>query len=366
MSSDDRIRVLAGATAFGLYEDGLLGVLQERRFLKLRARQTIVATGATEHPMIFENNDLPGVMLGDAARRLQGLHAVTPGRAAVVVAADDRGVEVALDLRAAGVVVTAVVDARDGAESADIDALRAGGTTILRRSTVLAARGAGRVERAVVGDLDGRSVSEHSCDLVCLVGGTEPAAALVGHAGVKLRAEADGRLTPGPLPRDVLVAGEAAGLAGLDAILVSGRLAGARAARALAGPGRLDARVSELGEAMTSARGHAARPSVAIAPGRAAAGGGGTKRFVCLCEDVTEKDVRQAVAEGFDHIETLKRYTTVTMGPCQGKMCHRLSIELCAAVTGRTVEETGSTTARPRPSPCRSARSRRAPTIPSS
>jgi sarcosine oxidase subunit alpha len=341
VSSDDRIRVLAGATAFGLYEDGLLGVLQERRFLKLRARQTIVATGATEHPMIFENNDLPGVMLGDAAQRLQGLHGVTPGRAAVVVAADDRGVEVALDLRAAGVVVTVLVDARDDAQSADIDALRAGGTTILRRSTVLAARGSGRVERAVVGDLDGRAVSEHSCDLVCLVGGTEPAAGLVGHAGVKLRAEADGRLTPGPLPRDVLVAGEAAGLGGLDAVLASGRLAGARAARALAGPGRLDARVSELHEAVTIAGRAAARPAVSIAPGSAA------KRFVCLCEDVTEKDVRQAVAEGFDHIETLKRYTTVTMGPCQGKMCHRLSIGLCAAVTGRTVEETGATTARP-------------------
>src|SRR5262249_7320186 len=53
------------------------------------------------------------------------------------------------------------------------------------------------------------------------------------------------------------------------------------------------------------------------------------------------------IAEGFDHLETVKRYTTVTMGPCQGKMCHRLSIEVCAGLTGRTVEETGTTTARP-------------------
>ncbi|MGH7267421.1 MAG: glycine cleavage T C-terminal barrel domain-containing protein, partial [Candidatus Rokuibacteriota bacterium] len=73
----------------------------------------------------------------------------------------------------------------------------------------------------------------------------------------------------------------------------------------------------------------------------------GAKKFVCLCEDVTEKDLRQAIAEGFDHLETLKRYTTVTMGPCQGKMCHRPAIDLCAALTGRTVEETGTTTARP-------------------
>src|SRR5262249_46382033 len=75
--------------------------------------------------------------------------------------------------------------------------------------------------------------------------------------------------------------------------------------------------------------------------------GEGAKRFVCLCEDVTEKDVRQAVAEGFDGIELVKRYTTVTMGPCQGKMCHRLSIDLCAAATGRTAEEAATARARP-------------------
>jgi sarcosine oxidase subunit alpha len=185
-------------------------------------------------------------------------------------------------------------------------------------------------------------VSELSCDLVCLVTGVEPAAGLLGHAGGKLRVGDDGRLTPGPLPAGVLAAGEAAGLSGLDAILTSGRLAGAEAALALSGPGgRLDARVSELREALSSRRRPVANRASSIAPGGAA------KRFVCLCEDVTEKDVRQAIAEGFDHIETLKRYTTVTMGPCQGKMCHRLSIDVCAAVTGRTVEETGATTSRP-------------------
>jgi sarcosine oxidase subunit alpha len=73
----------------------------------------------------------------------------------------------------------------------------------------------------------------------------------------------------------------------------------------------------------------------------------GQKRFACLCEDVTEKDLADAIAEGFDHIETLKRYSTVTMGPCQGKMCHFNSIGICAAYTGRSYPDTGRTTARP-------------------
>jgi sarcosine oxidase subunit alpha len=71
------------------------------------------------------------------------------------------------------------------------------------------------------------------------------------------------------------------------------------------------------------------------------------KKFVCPCEDVTLKDIDQAVQEGFDHIETLKRYSTVTMGPCQGKMCAMNAVAACARATGRTISETGTTTSRP-------------------
>src|SRR5262249_60030344 len=67
----------------------------------------------------------------------------------------------------------------------------------------------------------------------------------------------------------------------------------------------------------------------------------------CLCEDVTTKDRSQAIAEGFDHIETLKRYATVGMGPCQGKMCGQTATEVCAALTGRAVGAVGTTTSRP-------------------
>jgi sarcosine oxidase subunit alpha len=343
VAAESRIRVLAGATAFGLYEGGLLGVLQGRRFVKLRARATVVATGAFEHPLVFENNDLPGVMLGSGARRLGALYGVRAGRRALVVAGDDRGLEVALDLLAIGVAVAAVADAQPAAESAAAAALRAAGVPILDGMTVLEARGRGAVSAALVGRADsGGDAREVACDLVCLATGLEPAAGLIGQAGGRLRpGGAGGRLVPASLPPGVFAAGAVAGVDGLDAAIASGRLAGARGALAVMGePPGLRARVAELSE---QARGPdpAPRRTLASAP-RA-----GAKKFVCLCEDVTEKDLRQAVAEGFDHIETMKRYTTVTMGPCQGKMCHRLSIDLCAQLTGRTVAETGTTTARP-------------------
>ena len=71
------------------------------------------------------------------------------------------------------------------------------------------------------------------------------------------------------------------------------------------------------------------------------------RSFVCLCNDVSTADLRDAIGEGFDHIETLKRYTTLTMGPCQGRMCQLSGIGVCARETGRSMGETGVTTARP-------------------
>ena len=71
------------------------------------------------------------------------------------------------------------------------------------------------------------------------------------------------------------------------------------------------------------------------------------RAFVCLCSDVSSQDLVDAIDEGFDHIETLKRYTTTTMGPCQGRMCQLPAIGVCARQTARSMGETGVTTARP-------------------
>src|SRR5205085_1266739 len=71
-------------------------------------------------------------------------------------------------------------------------------------------------------------------------------------------------------------------------------------------------------------------------------GEGGKRCFACLCEDVTVKDVHQSVAEGFDSLELSKRYTTVTMGPCQGRMCHLPSARLMARETAQSMAAVGA------------------------
>ena len=90
----------------------------------------------------------------------------------------------------------------------------------------------------------------------------------------------------------------------------------------------------------------AARGQYAVPPA-VASDGPKSRAFTCFCEDVSAKDIGRCVKEGYDSIELCKRYTTVTMGPCQGRMCQLTSIRLMAQETGQKLEQVGTTTARP-------------------
>ncbi|MBI2878927.1 MAG: (2Fe-2S)-binding protein, partial [Candidatus Rokubacteria bacterium] len=351
VEGEPRIQRLQTATAFGVYEGLLLGVMQGRRLYRVRMRQLVVATGGFEHPLVFQGNDLPGVFLGTGLQRLITLDGVRPGRAAVVVTNADHGWAVAQDLLAVGVEVAAVAEARPELPPA-AEALAAAGVKCFAGTTIHDARGRRHVEGALLVRLDagGDPVagSERliACDLIAVSTTPEPAGALL--------AQADGRLgydpaldavVPQALASSVHAAGAVTGLSDLGFALLGGRLAGLEAASALGLGGGEASRMATLRAEVEAHRARLRRglrvrqltsvPSV------------GRKRFVCLCEDVTEKDLADAVREGFDHLETLKRYTTVTMGPCQGKMCHLPAIGVTARLTGRGMAETGTTTARP-------------------
>jgi sarcosine oxidase, subunit alpha len=171
-----------------------------------------------------------------------------------------------------------------------------------------------------------------ACDLVLISGGHAPAASLPLQAGARaVHDEATGGLELSGLPEGVLVAGELAGAYGPEAIERSGTRAGLRAAGAPA-PSGDDA--------------PSGPPPVVATPPPSASNGSG-KCFACFCEDVTAKDIAYCVEEGYDSFELLKRYATVTMGPCQGRMCQLASARLLAKETGRTTAEVGLTTARP-------------------
>lgn len=345
--AEPRIRHLAGATAFGLYEGRLLGVMQGERLIKVRAQRIVVATGGFETPLVFQNNDRPGVFLGEGLQRLRTLYGIIPGRRALVIGNGNRALSLARELLAAGIEIATVADARpEPQDSADLRSLREARVPLLSGHTVLEARGRKHVEAAVLVALDGDgrpipgSEKIVGCDLLALATGWQPASALLAHGGARLDYRADlGGFFPADLPSWLFAAGEVRGVQGQGAIQRDGRRAGLTAALSLGGGAGSD-RALALALEGEAPQPLSIRPIVSVPHPR-------SKRFVCLCEDVTEKDLAEAVREGFDHIETLKRYTTLTMGPCQGKMCHSSSIGVCAALLGRSLPETGTTTARP-------------------
>ena len=320
VAASEGITVLSSATAFGLYEDNLLGVLTPDRLIKFRARRVVVATGTIEQPLMFDGNDRPGVMLGSGAQRLVRLYGVKPGETAVVATATNEGYATAIELHKAGVTVAAVVDSRpEPAWGVVADAVRGAEIPTLIGHVVTRAEGRRHVKAAVVERLEsGAPVGDRqriACDLICMSGGLEPADALVRQSG------SDATLA------DVYSAGAVAGAGNLAQAVRQGREAGTQAGGS--------------SSPQPPATSSTSTDKGLLLPG------GGKKRFVCFCEDITAGDIEQAVQEGFDDIQTLKRYSTVTMGPCQGKMCHAAVAAICARATGRSVDEVGSTTSRP-------------------
>ena len=342
------VEILSEAPALGHF-DGLVAVWQGDTLHQVRARHHVFATGAIEQPLVFAGNDLPGVMLSGGALRLANLYGVRPGARAVIATTSDRGIEAALGLSAVGVEVLAVADLRAG-PGRDDTPLRDLGTTILSGWTVVEARGRAAVTGAVLepipGTPGGASMRfELDCDLVVVSGGEAPATALISQAGGSTAYDpARGHFAVSGLPPAIAVAGQVGGQASTQAAADSGELAGLEAALALGlAPGEdgAAARRDELRARLE----HPAAPSEAIPPPSAGAGRG--RAFACLCEDVTAKDIHRSVEEGYDSIELCKRFTTVMMGPCQGRMCQLPAVRLMASETGQDLGQVGTTTARP-------------------
>ena len=338
------VEILTRASALG-YFDGLVPVWQGDTLHQIRAPRHIIATGMIEQPLVFAGNDLPGVMLSGGALRLAELYSVRPGSRAVVVTTSDRGLGAALSLQDDGVEILAVADLRTGPSSL-AEQLRARGIEVLSGHTVLEASGKKGVERAVlapVGATDGER--SFDCDLVVVSGGAAPATSLLLQAGGSAKYDEQlGSFVVTGVPDMLGTAGEVSGVHGDEAIAASGALAGYEAAHAL-GLGDSASRAAAESHRAELDRLTAEPINVAVPP--AASGDGRGKCFSCYCEDVTTKDIKLSIAEGYDSIELSKRYTTVTMGPCQGRMCQLSSIRLMAKETGQSLGTVGMTTARP-------------------
>ena len=336
------IEVMTGAVCNGAFTDNWLPVLRGNRLHKIRAKQVVLATGSFEQPMVFRNNDLPGVMLSSAAQRLMRLYGVAPGKRGVIATANDHGYELALDLLDAGVEVAAVVDLRAApSSSAVVENLVAHAVRVERGKAIYEAIGKKHVEAVRLARIEGQGETGAAgrpiaCDFVCTATGYSPAGNLVWYAGGSFSYDDETAMHRiASLPADMFAAGSLNGTYQLDAVMADGKRAGWEAAKAL---GKVQ------GEPPTVPADGLARQITHPFPMFAHPKG---REFVDVDEDLQIKDIKNAIADGYDDIQLLKRYSTLGMGPSQGRTSNIAGIRITASVTGKSPDEIGTTTSRP-------------------
>ncbi|OYU97866.1 MAG: sarcosine oxidase subunit alpha family protein, partial [Burkholderiales bacterium PBB5] len=301
-------------TVYGLYDHGLAAAVQtvggavRERLWKIRAQRTVIAIGAFERPMLFPDNDRPGVMLASAVEQYAVRYGVACGRRIVVATACDSGYRTAQVLKAAGMDVAAIVDVRErsGAEAP-------AGVVVYRASAIVAVAGRRAVRSVTIAPQAGGALQTIAADCIASAGGWTPAVNLYSMAGGKLRWAAESSMFVPALA--------------LPRIEMVGRCAG-----------DFEAADAPLGVPADNRPSSAALASLGRQPG---------KVFVDLQNDVSASDVELAARENYRSVEHLKRYTTMGMATEQGKTSNVNALVLMGEHTGRTPGEVGTTKFRP-------------------
>jgi sarcosine oxidase subunit alpha len=356
LAARETVTLLTRTTAFGYYQDNMVGLLERvtdhltdppdhlprERLWQVRAKRVVIAAGALERPLVFPENDRPGIMLADAARTFLARHGVAAGSRAVVFTATDSAYAAAIEAKAAGVSVALVADLRREASPAAA-AARAAGIRVDLATTIEATSGGLSVESVRLARIapngsiaPGETVA---CDLVLHSAGFTPTVHLFSQSRGKLRFDAArGVFLPGEPHEDAVCAGACNGAETLAAALAEGHAAGATSARAATGA-EVAARAYEAEGLAIEIGGHFGE----VPHGRDASR---VKCFVDLQHDVTAKDIRLATREGFRSIEHVKRFTTTGMATDQGKSSNMNALAVAAATMGLDVPQVGLTTFR--------------------
>ncbi|MCB8838370.1 sarcosine oxidase subunit alpha family protein [Aurantimonas sp. VKM B-3413] len=346
LDARENVVILPRTTVFGYYNhnhiamvervsdhrDDVSPELARERLWQVRAGRAVLATGSHERPLVFENNDRPGIMLAESVRAFINRYAVTPGERIVFATSGASAYTAALDARRAGMHVS-LVDLRLEEDCGpEVAELRGAGVTVLAGHTVIRATGTKRVTGLVVAPIgQGGTIGAKTtlpCDCVGMSGGFTPAVHLFSQSRGKLAFDAglDAFLPAQSAQAEVSV-GACRGVYDLSAIIADGAKAGG----------------AEIAVEATPTR-------TGFQPVRVLPTDADPKKvraFIDFQNDVTAKDIRLAVKEGFESIEHVKRYTTTGMATDQGKTSNMNALGLVAGILDRPIPAVGTTTFRP-------------------
>ncbi len=345
LSAMKNVRLLTRTTAFGYYAQNFVALaervtdhiaqpspeLPRERLWRVRARRVVIATGAIERHMVFGGNDRPGVMLASAGRTFLAHYGAAVGRRVGVYTSSDSGWHAALDHKRLGVHVAAIVDPRAEPPADLIEAARAANIEVLVGHEVVATAGRLRVASMSVRPVRGGRSRTIVVDALLTSAGWTPSLHLFSQSRGKVAFDAEAvNFLPGQYAQDNICAGACNGAAGLDVTVAEGFSAGERAAL----KGRASVRPIAI-------KGENWDGGLIGAPRNV-----GRKAFVDFQNDVTAKDIRQAVKEGMRSIEHVKRFTTNGMATDQGKTSNLHGLAIAADALGKSIPEVGLTTFR--------------------
>jgi sarcosine oxidase, subunit alpha len=362
VSAMPEVTVLSRSTAFGYQDHNLVTVTQRltdhlpvstrngtrERLWKIRAKKVILATGAHERPLVFGNNDLPGIMLASAISSYINRYGVLPGRRAVVFTNNDEGYRAALDLKVHGAEVT-VVDPRGASAGALPQQAARSGIAIVNNAVVIDTDGKERVRSVTVARYAkgrvGQRIATLGCDLIGMSGGWNPVLHLFAQSGGKALWNVDKAcFIPGAGVQEECSIGAARAAFQLPETLDDGVTAGRRAAQFAGLP---DPAVQQW-----QAKASNEQPLLPLwLVANLDEASRGPKRFVDFQNDVSASDILLAAREGYHSVEHVKRYTAMGFGTDQGKLGNINGMAILAEALGKTIPETGTTTFRPNYTP---------------
>ncbi len=312
------VTILTRTTAFGYYHDNFIGAVQRltdhlpddgdaprEKLWRIRAGEVILAQGAIERPLVFAGNDTPGVMLSSAAKTFANRYGVAVGKSVALMATHDSGWHDVFALAKAGVGIAAIIDVRD---TVDADLLKQAADlriTVKLSHSVIGVSGRYGVKTIEIAHNDGTGIRSIACDALLMAGGWTPSVHLWSHSKGTLKWCDDiGAYVPDQPNENVRCVGACAGACNF-------------------GQGAV---IDVLPTPMDQSR---------------------IKAFVDFQNDVTAKDIKLAVREGFRSIEHIKRYTTNGMATDQGKTSNLNGLQIASTALAKPITDIGLTTFRP-------------------
>jgi sarcosine oxidase subunit alpha len=320
VAASENIRVFVHTSVVGTYNNNLVtgfqigkkGDVFDQRYIEIRAKSVVSAAGCIERPLIFDNNERPGVMQIGCALRMAKTYGQMPGKKAVFSIGHDLGLEAALELHDLGLSIACIADIReDGQDPELLKKIAEKKLPFVKGWVATKAHGGKRVKKVSIATLDGQISQTIACDLVVASAGVTPVTGHITVAQGTLKYDVHtGCFLPDQMPEKMHAAGRILGLNDPLSIEASGTLAGLKAAFDCE-----NCSIQEIGEAkkvLEALPGPVRGTKLVTAPVK------GRKSFICFDEDATIKNIKQAIEKGFDVPELIKRFTATGLGPGQG------------------------------------------------